>query len=226
MISKREMATKCISMLITLTTTDPHTAVATTFSISNYEGRRDITSFKAYPMRFCKDLAKLKGNIRKQGEYFQEFLMAKHVYYDGWTLTQGPTGEMNMAIPESDSDSDSDSEPEYVTRRRQRKRSKAQTKANKARVHSEHLEGEAVIDFAEGFKAESWLNKPVFAEFSYETLDKWPVYSDKMPIQHWDDRRGSEVLGEIQELYQASEPIGSYMSSRWRRLFQEEYVVS
>ncbi|KAF4178570.1 hypothetical protein CNMCM8694_004172 [Aspergillus lentulus] len=61
------------------------------FSIKAYEGLRDITTLQIYPLRFHKDAEKLLESRREVGQLFQKALMEKHLYYEGWTLTDEPT---------------------------------------------------------------------------------------------------------------------------------------
>lgn len=62
------------------------------FTIKDYDGEKDITELPIYPLRFAKDTKKLMETFRKQGERFQFVKTEKYLFYDGWTLTQGPTG--------------------------------------------------------------------------------------------------------------------------------------
>ncbi|KAL8351071.1 hypothetical protein RB601_000793 [Gaeumannomyces tritici] len=61
------------------------------FNIQDYEGERDITEFPIYPLRFAKDSTRLMRNFMDQGRQFQLIKTEKYLYYDGWTLTRGPT---------------------------------------------------------------------------------------------------------------------------------------
>ncbi|PLB53481.1 hypothetical protein P170DRAFT_508091 [Aspergillus steynii IBT 23096] len=67
------------------------------FSIRSYEGLRDITTLKVYPLRFFKDKDKVLDAQRKQGQEFQKALDQKYLYYEGWTLAFEPTDHQRLS---------------------------------------------------------------------------------------------------------------------------------
>ena len=86
------------------------------FSIWDFEGEKDITSFRIFPLRFVKEGADIMRKLQERGRRFQELIQQKYLYYDGWTIPHGPVEALQ-------------SEREIV---------------------SMHIEGDVVIDFAEG----------------------------------------------------------------------------
>ncbi|KAK4121226.1 hypothetical protein N657DRAFT_601141 [Parathielavia appendiculata] len=76
------------------------------FSIKHYEGDKDITSLEVFPLRFAKDSEKLKDTLSKQGTMFLKAVRCKHLAYDGWTLTRGPTDDPEKPLVMEHVDSD------------------------------------------------------------------------------------------------------------------------
>ncbi|KAL4739363.1 hypothetical protein BDV11DRAFT_215286 [Aspergillus similis] len=135
-----------------------------TFFIKDYVGERDITSLEVYPLRFVKDAENMKGALLKQGSWFREVITKKHVSYDGWTLTHGPTG----ATSES-------GRPLAV----------------------EHIDGDVIIDFVEGYKSEPTLGMgPSSWNRVLSTFDDsdWLSGDDDVFIMHWKFAAGSSRL--------------------------------
>jgi len=117
--------------------------VERTWQIKYYEGEQDITTLEIYPMRFLKDCDKMKTELHAQGIAFQRVIRKRHLYYDGWTLAHGPTG--------NGQDGNSDSESE--------------------RNDPEHIEGDVIIDFVEGYKAKTSIKMPTFLDSSIDDSD-------------------------------------------------------
>ncbi|KAL3456536.1 hypothetical protein BJX64DRAFT_270538 [Aspergillus heterothallicus] len=154
-----------------------------TFSIKDYEGEKDIASLPVYPLRFAKDMDKIRGRYIAQGEQFRELMKKRHLYYDGWTLTHGPMGD----------------------------------EEEKAPVISEHIDSEVIIDFVEGYKADSSLTPPQFLELAHFDDKGWPKGTDPHPIRHWTSPSRSELVGEIGENTQADEWFGDLLKNRHRK---------
>lgn len=148
-----------------------------TFEIRDFEGERDITSLEIYPMRFVKDVEKMKSNLRRQGELFRSVMTEKHLCYDGWTLTHEPMGD------------DDD---------KQR--------------NSEHIDGDVIIDFVEGYKADSSLSPPSFDGLSNFDDNDWPSGDDMLSIQYWSDRSRTRLLEETKERTQRGEWFGDRLT--------------
>ncbi|SPO04761.1 uncharacterized protein DNG_07446 [Cephalotrichum gorgonifer] len=166
-----------------------------TFKIERYAGEKDITSLPIYPMRFVKDVEKVKTSFHEQGRRFQEAVKEKHMYYDGWTLTHGPTGLS------------ADPEPTAV----------------------EHIEGEVIIDFVEGFKSEPSLG-PGPGSWDKGLVEyndsEWSVGDDQMAIRHWETLSDgeSQIVSEIIEKTQRAEWFGVALKAnhlKTRRLPRE-----
>ncbi|CZR60280.1 uncharacterized protein PAC_10176 [Phialocephala subalpina] len=165
--------------------------VENTWEIRWYEGERDITSFDIYPMQFYKDCEKLKTKLHDQGKAFQNVIAKKHPYYDGWTLANGPTG--NGQDGEADSESD-----------------------KSVRIEPEHIEGDVIIDFVEGYKARSTIKMPTFLDSSLDDSD-WPTGDDALPIRCFKNGPESELLGEIKEVTQRNDLVGNYLKIRHKK---------
>lgn len=149
-----------------------------THVIKDYEGERDITSLDIYPLRFVKDAEKIKETLHQQGSWFRRVITEKHLFYDGWTLTHGPTGIV----------SDSKDPPPV-----------------------EHIDGDVIIDFVEGYKSEPSLG-PGPSSWSQGLRDfddsDWPVGDDDLWIVHWKPIGNTsrlEGFAEIREKTQRGE---------------------
>ncbi|RAH59929.1 AAA family ATPase [Aspergillus piperis CBS 112811] len=139
-------------------------------------------------MRFAKDSEAMMKSLRDQGSQFQNFVRERHLYYDGWTLVHGPTG-------------DPDSEH---------------------RIASEHIDGDVIIDFLEGYKAESSLRSPSFDGLDSFDDSDWPVGDDELYIKHWINGSRSKLLGEITEITQRGEWFGGWLTKR--RLKEDRFL--
>ncbi|KAI9733084.1 MAG: hypothetical protein M1834_003630 [Cirrosporium novae-zelandiae] len=64
------------------------------FQINFFKGEKDITSLELYPIRFVKESQQIRDRLRTQGGTFQSFVKENHLYYEGWTITSSPTGEL------------------------------------------------------------------------------------------------------------------------------------
>nr|WNZ75142.1 ATPase family AAA domain-containing protein [Ovatospora sp.] len=154
------------------------------FCIKDYEDEKDITSFEVYPMRFVKDSEKIVKDLSREGDWFRQAIEIRHLYYDGWTLPYGPTADNS-----SSSSKDTPKPPP---------------------VQIEHVDGDVIIDFVEGFKSEPALG-PGPSSWSQGLRDfndsDWPMGDDDMAIRHWE--RGSngllKMVGEIREKSQRGE---------------------
>ena len=62
------------------------------FTISPFEGERDIASLEIYPLRYASQVDELKDKWRSRGEAFREYTTFKYRYYAGKTLTCAPNG--------------------------------------------------------------------------------------------------------------------------------------
>jgi len=154
--------------------------VTKSFTIKDFEGERDITTLPIYPMRFAKDRDSLMEKFLKQGEHFHFIKTVKYLHYDGWTLTQGPTGT-------------SDSK----------------------KLFSEHIDSGVVVDFVEGYRAESTLDAPSFEGLQTFSDDGWPAGKDEMEIRHWPSvDRCQPPTSSTQEKTQTGEWFGNYLRQR------------
>jgi hypothetical protein len=137
---------------------DSYVPARTRFTINHYDGEKDITSLPVYPLRFLKDADKIKEDLRQQGLWFRQAVTEKHLYYDGWTLSHGPTG--------------------------------ASSDSKKSGIRGvQHIDGDVIIDFVEGFKSEATLNGMGPSSWSkgLATFDdtNWPTGDDNLSIVHW-----------------------------------------
>jgi hypothetical protein len=155
------------------------------FNIRGYEGERDITSLKVYPLRFVKTADKIKDTLRKQGTRFREFITQRHLSYDGWTLPYGPVAFYGPVA-------ESGSSPLPV----------------------EHIDGDVMIDFVEGYKSEALatIEKPIEGLMQFDD-SLWSEGDDDLCITHWrpakDDGDQLEKFTDISEKTQRSEEYGT-----------------
>ena len=158
------------------------------FCIKDYEDEKDMTSFEIYPMRFVKNSEDIMANLHTEGGWFRDAMNLKHLFYDGWTLPYGPTAD----APSSDA---------------------KDAPQNPAAAPIEHVDGDVMIDFVEGFKSEPALG-PGPSTWSQGLRDfndsDWPVGDDDVPINHWEPAaiNGAHVtryVGEIKEKSQRGE---------------------
>ncbi|KAL2261627.1 hypothetical protein VTK26DRAFT_3746 [Humicola hyalothermophila] len=154
------------------------------FCIQDYEGERDITSFAVYPMRFVKDSKNILAQLASEGAWFRDAIQLRHLYYDGWTLPYGPTAD-NSKVSNKD-------EPSLPP------------------AQIEHVDGDVIIDFVEGFKSEPSLG-PGPSSWMQGLRDfndsDWPSGDDDMPIKIWEMGANGLLrpVGEIQEKSQSGE---------------------
>ncbi|RYP23554.1 hypothetical protein DL765_001068 [Monosporascus sp. GIB2] len=149
------------------------------FSITDYEGEKDITTLQVYPMRFHKDAGRIKADLHKQGIWFMQAVRQKHLCYDGWTLTHGPTGGTVESTKTSN----------LPTR--------------------EHIDGDVVIDFVEGYKSDAAVGPgpPSWEEPADFDDSDWLVGDDELSIRYWDmtANRQLRVIGELKDMTQRGE---------------------
>lgn len=132
------------------------------------------------------------GVLQKQGEHFQLIKEERYVFYDGWTLTETPTGE---AITQPSTNSTEESES-------------LQT------LNSEHVDSHVIVDFVEGYKANSSFRPPSNEGLQAFDDGHWSKGDDNLEILHWSDGVGSELLGLVGEVTQRNEWFGQYLRSR------------
>lgn len=150
------------------------------FVIPDYAGERDITTLEVYPMRFAKDSEAMMKSLLDKGSHFQNVVRERHLYYDGWTLVHGPTGDPN----------------------------------SEHRNASEHIDGDVIIDFLEGYKADSSLRSPSFEKINSFDDTHWPVGDDELSIKHWLNGSRSSLLGETTYITQRGEWFGDWLTRR------------
>ncbi|PYH74727.1 ATP-binding protein [Aspergillus vadensis CBS 113365] len=82
------------------------------------------------------------------------------------------------------------------------------------RIASEHIDGDVIIDFLEGYKAESSLSSPSFDGLTVSDDPDWPVGDDDISIQYWLNGSRSKLLGEIAEITQPGEWFAEWLKKR------------
>ncbi|KAK0643183.1 hypothetical protein B0T16DRAFT_415470 [Cercophora newfieldiana] len=108
-------------------TGDEFCVVTKTFEIEQFPGEIPVTALSIYPMRFCQDHAARRRHAEQTGRSLIEFIKTKHCSYNGWTLTQDPSGD-----PTTDVNGLQQHQPE-------------------------HINSEVMVDFGEAFQAcPSW----------------------------------------------------------------------
>ena len=154
------------------------------FCIQDYEGERDLASLEVYPMRFLKNAESTTAQLEKEGAWFCQAMQLRHLRYDGWTLPYGPS----VGTSSSHSMEPSSAAPAPV----------------------EHIDGDIMIDFTEGFHSERLVG-PRPSKWStgisaFNDSD-WPDGIDGLPVQHWyETAPGNFIfLGEIRERAQLAE---------------------
>ncbi|KFA78598.1 hypothetical protein S40288_06974 [Stachybotrys chartarum IBT 40288] len=100
---------------------DEFCVVKKKYSIEPYNGEVPVNSLPIYPLRFGERWVQRMDQSRKRGEALLDAMRARHCSYNGWTLTQSPSGEQTIGADK--------------TRVQQ----------------SEHVNSEVMIDFAEAF---------------------------------------------------------------------------
>ncbi|RYO82949.1 hypothetical protein DL766_004948 [Monosporascus sp. MC13-8B] len=157
------------------------------FAITDYEGEKDITTLQIYPMRFHKDAEKIKAGLHKQGQWFQQAVRQRHLCYDGWTLTHGPTGGTIESTKMSN----------LPTR--------------------EHIDGDVIIDFVEGYKSDAAVGPGPSSWDELADFDDsgWPVGDDELSIRYLDmtANRQLRVIGELKDMTQRGEWYGGKMQN-------------
>ena len=162
--------------------------VRNSFRIPGYQGERDITSYDIYPMRFVRDCEKTTSDLANKGVWFCQALQLKHLRYEGWTLTHGPFQEATA----------------YDTQR-------GGWTFNIKPAPREYVDGNVMIDFAEGFKSEPTVGPepslwPRGPNAWYHDSD-WEEGDDTMFIKHWKASAAGEFvcIGYTEEITQRGE---------------------
>ena len=97
--------------------------VTKTFEIEQFTGEMPVTALPIYPMRFCQDYEARLKHAEDTGRALVDFIKMKHCSYNGWTLTQDPSGD-----PTTDVNGTQQLQPE-------------------------HINSEVMVDFGEAFQA-------------------------------------------------------------------------
>ena len=85
------------------------------------------------------------------------------------------------------------------------------------RLNSEHIDSNVIVDFLEGYKAESSLSSPTFNGLSTFNDDDWPEGTDSMEIWHWKNDDHHLLDMDVQEVTQRNEWFGAYLASRHKK---------
>ncbi|KAL4882297.1 hypothetical protein BJY04DRAFT_217615 [Aspergillus karnatakaensis] len=86
-----------------------------------------------------------------------------------------------------------------------------------ARIAPEHIESDVIVDFDEGYKADSKLKPPEFEELGNFSDSNWPSGGDQPNIRHWTDESRSALLGEIREITQLNEWYADFLIGQHRK---------
>ncbi|CAG8955492.1 hypothetical protein HYFRA_00010359 [Hymenoscyphus fraxineus] len=80
------------------------------------------------------------------------------------------------------------------------------------RKNSEHIEGDVIIDFEEGFKADRSIQPPLFGfrDLERPNTGGWSEIEDNISIKHWENDTMAYPLEEIREVIQQNEMPGNY----------------
>ncbi|CAG8971698.1 hypothetical protein HYALB_00003166 [Hymenoscyphus albidus] len=80
------------------------------------------------------------------------------------------------------------------------------------RQDSEYIEGDDIIDFEEGFKADRSIQPPLFGFRGSERPNTggWSEIEDNISIKHWENDTMAYPLEEIREVIQQNEMPGNY----------------
>lgn len=185
-------------------------------TICGYSGEKDITLLDIYPMRYHKDSEGLKRKLRKQGELFQNVIRDKHLYYDGWTLSHGPISDAEIergVIPESG---------DKLDRLADILLEKVKKSNNQKEETVEHIDGDVMIDFFEGYKAKSSIIMPSFGVHEFDDAT-WETGQDEFVIKCYADGPKSNVILEIADTTQRNDLVSNFVQSRHKKhsnLFQ------
>ncbi|KAM0214746.1 hypothetical protein ACHAQD_008645 [Fusarium lateritium] len=130
-----------------------YAGVDCSWEMSRFQGEKEVTKLKIYPVRFHKDSEKLLKDFRQRGQRFTELLKQKHlcVEHNGWTLNHNPVGDHITGV-----------------------------NGNKESV--EYIDSDVIIDFQEAYQAQpSW--KPGFSSFIKVTGEPCTEYDEFAVIE-------------------------------------------
>ncbi|ORY70361.1 uncharacterized protein BCR38DRAFT_332538 [Pseudomassariella vexata] len=137
------------------------------FTIDYYEDEVEITSLKAYPLRFHPKKDTIIQELKQQRAQFLTYVKGRHqLAYDGWSLVKNVLGD---PIGED-------------------------------AKHQEYIDSEVIIDFEETFQTYPWWKPNFFWSVPLPTASAtWAT--DSFTIIRWKDKKRSEMVSEMQELY-------------------------
>lgn len=109
----------------------------------------------------------------------------KHVYCQGWTLPDSPTGY----------EAGEEEKPAYSP--------------------PEHIDSDVIIDIKEALNQNpQWKSIPWLTSRSFPS-DSWQTGDDRMEVCHWRDKERTQLFVSIPEKTQREEGIADAMGKRW-----------
>lgn len=167
---------------------DTYGTVEEKFTIEAYEGEKTVTDLPIYPLHYAHDYESRHIELDEQGQHFKTMVKEKHVYCQGWTLPDNPTGTKTV-----EGKNLTYNPPEYV-------------------------ESDVIIDIKEALNQNPDWKLRFGLSHGVSGHDSWQNGDDKMEICHWSDDKRTQLLVSKPEKTQRSENIGDAMFQRWKEL--------
>lgn len=147
-----------------------YAAVQSEFSISPFDGEKDITKLNVYPIRFQRDSDNIINGLRDRGKRFQQLMEYQHraIEHEGWTLLHDPNG-YRLAGPDP-------------------------TK----KIVSEYIASDVIIDFEEAYQRHP-MWKPFTSQYTSDPWSP-SVKPDLFPLIQWSSTGRSHELSRITEV--------------------------
>lgn len=188
--------------------------VGRSYRIRSYKGEKDITALPLYPIRFLHDAGERMEELTKQGKRFKDLLQERHLYYDGWTLSNSLEGNFTQHSPPSPGplrrpppppSFPQPPPPAYPPRHEYA----GKTDSTK-QIQSEYIEGDIIVDVLECFRTVPSL-APNMSMVMMTPNVPWPTGLDVLPIRRWKTRRRSSDLSYVEDVIIRDEPFGKYL---------------
>ncbi|KAL6884260.1 hypothetical protein HDV57DRAFT_494086 [Trichoderma longibrachiatum] len=155
------------------------------FWINGYEGEKAITDLPMYPLRYAQGHQQQHVELQRHGQHFMAMVKEKHVYCQGWTLPNSPTGQ------------------------------RSGEEKRLAYSPPEHIDSDVIIDIKEALNKNPDWKPILWPNGQHLTGDSWQVGNDKMEVCHWRDKSRAQLLVSIPEKIQREEAIADAMGERW-----------
>ncbi|KAM5345155.1 hypothetical protein ACJ41O_011017 [Fusarium nematophilum] len=148
-----------------------YTPVAWNFSISYFEGEKDVRDLEFYPLKYARGASEILEERINIGRLFTKCREEWHMMYSGWTLITHPMGW-----------------PIVDPNRHERQ------------IRPEHIEGEVIVDFSEAYNAEPFFKETFVDQESWSyTIPPSSASTGLDLLIVWTDSSRSSIVSGLHE---------------------------